>query len=498
MEPRIATTYEFPPADRGGIAFGLSGVQLGIVVTTLLFAMLGARLGVPWFVAFVLASPPLAYGLVTIGGERLPTLTLRWARWALRPSRHAHAPIASQLSLHPGQPPTATPGPVPSPRWARHLELVEVPYRDSTVGVWRDGDAMVAVLGVSAPATALRDLEEQEAQLAAWGDMLRSTGGTPVQRIGWAVRTSPDEGADAAAWVREHASPTVRLSMPRLWESYLEVGDRAGSAAAARDRLLVIRVQPDRARRRLRHVKGKAQIEAAKAQLAVEQAELVGGRLVELGCHVDGLYTPEALAGLVRTTLDPSSRHQFAAWRAGAGDGDAGVSPTTGMWPLSFEESADHVRVDGSFHRVFWVQEWPTVPVTADWLHPLLLRSGVQRTITMVMEPHSTAKGVRSAHRARVSATTEAQVRVERGFLVSARSRRLAEAAEHREEELVEGHCDTSYSSFVLVSAASLPELEAACDVTAWEAGRAQLELRPLHGQHFEALGWVLPLGRGL
>lgn len=503
-----AVRYEFPPASDGAVALGLSVGQLTIVVSALLGVIGASRSGLPlWLVAPVVA-PVLGFGTLRWRGERFTTLLIRWVSWWLRPRRSKRrSPLVAQATLpNPGgNGGGVAPAEVPAPGWAGGLELLAVPYRDdAAVGVWRDGDAYVVVLSLSAPAIALRDLAEQEAFAAIWGDLLASAGveGSPVQRIGWVARTAPDDGADAAAWFRDHAR-TVGLSdtdgqareLSPVWRSYLTVGDAVGTTAAARDLMVVVRVQPDRARHRLRGVRDRTERQARAAAMAVAETERIGHRLVELGCTVE-LYRPEALAAMVRTTFDPLARAELAYWRAGSGDADAGVSPLSGMWPLSFEEPTDHVRTDGGYHRVYWIEEWPTVPVLTTWLQPMLLPSSTNRTVSVLMEPVALHNAVRAAHRARASAATEADVRTRHGFLTSARAERSLESAERREQELIDGHRDMYFAGYVCVTGRSVEELEDACATTVHDAGRARLRLRALHGEHWPALSAVLPIGR--
>ena len=61
---------------------------------------------------------------------------------------------------------------------------------------------------------------------------------------------------------------------------------------------------------------------------------------------------------------------------------------------------------------------------------------------------------------------------------------------------LVDGHRDMRFAGYVCVTATSVEELEDAWATTIHDAGRARLRLRPLHGEHWPALGAVLPLGR--
>lgn len=499
--------YEFPPADTGGIALGLDGVQLALVVSSLFGVIATLQAGVPVWLVGPVVVPVLVFAVLRVGGERLTTATGRWLAWWLRPHRSRQGPLVSTATMavagH-----RVEPAPISAPPWAKGLELVPIPYRgDTAVGVWRDGSAYVVVLRVTAPATALRDITEQETLSSIWGDLLASAGveGSPVERVAWLARTAPDDGADAAAWLRDHGSETVVLGgvaaeqderdLSPVWRSYREVGATVGSTAAARDLLAVVRVQPDRARHRLRGVRGREAKAAAAAELAVTEAERIGHRLIELGCVAE-LYKPDALAAMVRTTFDPTARAELAYWRGATGEQDAGVSPMSGMWPISHEETAHQVRTDGGFHRVAWIEEWPTIPVGVTWMQPLLLPSTCIRTISMVMEPVATYAAARSAHRARASAESDAEVLQRRGFRPTARAERRLTAAEQREEELVDGHRDMRFAGYVAVSAPTVDELEEAWATTVHDAGRARLRLRPLHGEHWPALAAVLPIGR--
>lgn len=502
----VEVRYEFAPADNEGLAFGLTVSQIAVICPIMLVVIAGAMAGVPLWLLVPLAVPVLGLGAARWRGDPMTTLAMRWGGWLLRPRRSAHKPLLAEATA-PGAGGGDGEGEVrlvevTPPGWARRLELLQVPWEGATVGVWRDGDALATVLKVIPPATALRDLDEQQHLLANWGDLLSSVGveGSPVQRIAWVARTSPDQGATAAAWLRDKADQTVRLEQSSLWQSYVQVGEAAGGSAAERELLLVVRIQPDRARRRLRGARSKEERELRAAEMAIQETARVAGRLVELGCQVEGVFTPEAVASVVRTTFDPTARDDLAWWRAAGGDGTggAGVSPLSGMWPLSREEAADHVRTDGGYHRVGWIEEWPTVPVTATWLHPLLLRSGWTRTVTMVMEPVATQSAVRATHRARASAASEADVRARHGFISNLRADRGLAAAEQREQELIDGHRDMRFGAYVTVSARTLAELEDAWLNTIYEAGQAKCKLRALHGQHEPAMQVALPLGRFL
>jgi hypothetical protein len=56
---------------------------------------------------------------------------------------------------------------------------------------------------------------------------------------------------------------------------------------------------------------------------------------------------------------------------------------------VAVEERWDAVRVDGAWHRIFWVAQGPTLTLDPGWLEPLLLAPPCVRTVAVVMEPVS-------------------------------------------------------------------------------------------------------------
>jgi hypothetical protein len=82
--------------------------------------------------------------------------------------------------------------------------------------------------------------------------------------------------------------------------------------------------------------------------------------------------------------------------------------------------------------------------------------------------------------------------------LSTARHRREAEGALHRENELADGHGDYRFCGYVSTSANSALELDGVCAELEQAAQQSHLELRRLFGQQRDALTWTMPLARGL
>jgi hypothetical protein len=144
------------------------------------------------------------------------------------------------------------------------------------------------------------------------------------------------------------------------------------------------------------------------------------------------------------------------------------------------------------------VAEWPRTEVSADFLSPLLLHTGGQRTVAVVMGPLPPSAGVREAEAARTAHVADEQLRQRAGFLATARRRREAEGIARREAELSDGHAAYRFSGYVAVTAHSPDALEVACGEVVQAAHQCRLELRRLYGVQDLAFTWTLPLGRGL
>jgi hypothetical protein len=136
------------------------------------------------------------------------------------------------------------------------------------------------------------------------------------------------------------------------------------------------------------------------------------------------------------------------------------------------------------------------LPVTADWLAPLLVGDAVTRTVTVVMEPVPLARAALDANRQLTSIEADEQQKERHGFRLTARERRRHADVEAREHELASGHPEFRHAAFVTVTAGSLVELDEVSARVEQSAAQAMLDVRPLTARHDR--GWVasLPLGR--
>jgi hypothetical protein len=156
------------------------------------------------------------------------------------------------------------------------------------------------------------------------------------------------------------------------------------------------------------------------------------------------------------------------------------------------------VRVDGSVHRTFRIGGWPMLPVTADWMGPLLNGDTATRTVTVVMEPVPLTRAAQDANRQLTSIEADQMQKERHGFRLTAREKRRREDVEAREQELVSVHPEFRHVGFVTVTAPNGDELEDAAGAVEQSAAQAMIDLRPLAARQAE--GWLasLPLGRSV
>lgn len=165
---------------------------------------------------------------------------------------------------------------------------------------------------------------------------------------------------------------------------------------------------------------------------------------------------------------------------------------------MAVEANWFECRVDGSWHRSFAVAGWPMLPVTADWLGPLLTVDDATRTVTIVLEPVPLAAAAHDANRQLTSIEADHEQKERHGFRLTARERRRQADVESRERELAEGHPLFRHVGIVTVTAGSVDELDDACNRVEQAAAQSLVDLRPLAARQTE--GWVasLPLGRSV
>ena len=508
--------YRLPERRTGTVLLGLTVPQLvltAVGVATAVLVSAGTRSA-----AGVLAGLGVAAGcglaaFVPVGGgpahEAAATLAgflVRRAagrhRWAAplplltgTPAGHAAAGRAGRLL------PACLAGTellaVPRPGWAgadRTLAPIGL-VRDRRTGT------LTAVVGVRGSGFSLLDPADQRRRLAGWAQVLSQFAreASPVARLGWSLWSAPAPPSEHLDWLAEGSAAT-RSGV--VWEGYRRLVDGAG---VVRHELRVwLTVDPRRAG-------GGGQ---ALSVAAVAAAGVLIDRCTAAGLVCTAPLSPVQIAEAMRVQADPSAMPSPAGARPGlaaraglsaslSGSGHAASSgrlSTVDMVhaaPLAVESHWDAVRVDGAWHRVFWVAGWPGLELAAGWWDRLLLIAAGPRTLAVVMEPVPARLSRRRINAESVSLQGQVQLRERHAFRVPVGLQQAQAEVDQREAELQAGFPEYGYLALVAVTGADRQELDAHSHALADAAAQCGIvELRPLHGRHDTAWACTLPLGR--
>jgi hypothetical protein len=236
----------------------------------------------------------------------------------------------------------------------------------------------------------------------------------------------------------------------------------------------------------------------AATERLLDEADRFSSQLQRAGLVVSRPLSAGAVGRALRDRLDPVASERLDLRGRSLGEVAGLVSPDN-AFPLATEERDRRtLRVDGSFHRVFRVMEWPRTTVHADWLAGFLCAPDAVRAFTVVFLPQSRRIARQQATQLATTAAAEVEDRVGHRKYVGAEQRRVQAAAAALEEELEQGAGLELFVGLVDVVAPSEDALEAACERTIQTAANCGIELRPIDFRQPEALAAVLPLGRGV
>jgi hypothetical protein len=479
-----ARTYRFADSHRPGLLLGLAPRQAVPVVTGILF------------LALVLQSPLSPF--VGLAGPAAGC-ALAFGRWRGAPLADTLVPglrllIARQLA---------------SARWTRPpllgdnagadlppvlggLELWDPPDHRFAIVRDRAAGTVTAVLRLQGQGFPLASPGEQDAMLAAWGAALSpfAREHSPVCQVTWQEWSHPVATDDHQAFL-DSIGVGHRASDPVVGDYLALVGEQA-PVTIAHDTLVGVTVDQ-------RHVRARRNSRsrfAAAADTLTDELRLFASRLDAAGLSVDGPLSPVELSTAVRARSDPGraaqvvtlARSLAAAARRGA----------LAWEPMAVEPDWSHVRVDGAYHRSYWIAAWPRLPVGADWLAGLLAETRCLRTVTVVLEPVPMGRAARAADREVMAREADGDMKERKGFRVNARERKRLADAEARERELSEGHAEFGFVGIVTISAPTVEQLDDDCADVEQAAAQSLLDLRPLDARHDCAWVASLPLGRTL
>ncbi|MBK5250828.1 MAG: hypothetical protein JJE50_15585 [Actinomycetales bacterium] len=483
---RVERTYRLEPLDTSGIFLGLGVVQCILIGAGISTSVLLITAGAPLAAAAVPVVAGVTASFARVGGhcvwEWLP-LVAGWAWARVRRGRRWSAPL----------PLWSTTGvAAPMPPCLAGLDIVSIDWRPNQVlGAVRDRHTktLTAVVPVEGPQFVVEPRPEQERLLAGWGDVLAqfAVERGVVTHLAWSDLARPSGMHEHLAWIDTDRRGERH---PDAWGSYRELVDVGTATAISHDVVVTVTVAADRLGRH-RASTGNSDEHLQRALVGSTDALLRGLR--SAGLTTTDPLDPHGIQRLIRTRLDPvSARPKVSHGRLI--DRLALVRSAT-AGPVAVDTAWNHLRVDGAFHRTWWIGTWPRLAVPPTWLEPFLSGGGITRTMTVVLVPVSTHQSRRRIERDLVKLESDATTKEDQGRRIDARHRRATQALVDREEELVAGFAEIAYAGLVTVSAPDLDTLDEHGEIVEQLARENGMDLRVLDARQDVAWAAALPLG---
>lgn len=476
--------YTLEPRDRTGVFLGLSITECALIGGGFLAAIMARLAGFP----AVMAAVPLAGGAglakVRVGGrplrEWIPLLA-GWAATRLSGRRSWHAP----LPLFPGTEAAELP-PV-----LRDIDVREVPSgggRTMAAVCDRRTGRLTAVLVVGGAQFACQDTGAQDALIASWGDVLGGTAatGSPVVQIGWSDAATMSGLAEHRRWAADRLTEVDgTIGDPA---SYQDLLAEMTGLATAHETVVWITV----AGAQVRDGHGKP-LERAAGQLPAAVDNLAAA-LTAAGLHTTGPVPAVGLWRLLRARIDPDDEIARPTPAGGSLAERLGLVDATNAGPVAISTGWSQMRIDGSFHRTYWIESWPRRPVGGDWLVGFLA-AGESRTMTVLHRPLDPERSQRRIESQMVKLTANRVRKQDKDRRVTETDLRTEQAVHDLESELASGFAEVLYLGLVTVSARGVEDLDAAGRRLEQAARARGMGLRVLHGRQDVAWAASLPFG---
>jgi hypothetical protein len=480
-------TYVFGRRDRGGLLLGFRPTQLAVLaagVASVLFGLLtGGGRGGLWGIVACLAAA--FFALFPIQGRP----AIDW----LRPlTNYLYLRITGQARYLGGPRALHRCRDVPRldlPGLGQHLRILEAHTSNGPVAVLRMRDRWTVVLQVRGSNYVLADRASQERRVSGWGALLSQCGqeGSHIAGLQWLERTVPDSGHALEEWWAQNGQPDAPYAA-----AYEDLIRAAGPTATRHETFVAVSIDSHRMRRAVRQAGGGPE-GATKALLT--ELHRIRQALVRADIEVLGEVGPRDLARLIRTQFDPSSSIGIDR-RPGS---RTEALPLVAAGPMASEAMWSRFRSDSGLHAVYWIAEWPSIPVEAAWCYPLLALGGIRRTVSVSATPIPPSRSLREVRSQRVTKRADDAQRRRIGQVETAQDDAEFAALERRERELVRGHTEYRFTGWISVTADSPESLEAACAQVEQAAVRSALEVRRVYGEVDQAFTVAaLPLNEGV
>lgn len=273
---------------------------------------------------------------------------------------------------------------------------------------------------------------------------------------------------------------------PLLHNDYLALlsGDRA---QVQHDNLAGITISQPAVRGQIKSAGGGI---AGMLTVLSRMGQLFEDQLRECSVDVQKWLDVDDLAVLVRRAFVPDEA-------AAITDGKISVTAAT-AGPMGVDVEWDKLRVDGAWHRVMEISQWPTRPERPGFMR-FLNGADFPHVVTQVLRPQGTAAGLKRVQDQLNDQHSAAAIRSELGQAEKLTDMAVDDDLVRTGAELMAGHGMAKFTGLIVVSGATDDELETNTKRMISGATRAGCELRTLYGQQWAGfLTGAVPLGRGL
>jgi hypothetical protein len=470
---------QFSRLTRRGIMLGLSLPQLvvfAIAVLTVVAALYtGGGMGLAWTSPIWGLAALLA--VIPAGGRKVIEWLPILARWLAR--TYLGQLIYRRRIIRPRPAGTlALPGDAASLREWQDPETGAAMIHDP------HAQTLTAILSASHPAFVLLDPGEQQRRVSGWGRVLAAACRSGrIARIQVTERTLPESGSGLAEWWRQHGNDDGSWAAT----TYAELIDRAGPAGERHATTISVSLDMRAAARQIRTSGGG--MPGAAAVLRQEMTTLTTAlRAAEL--TTTGWLTPGEVAVILRGAYDPAAAP--ALERHGTMGRDLATAG-----PVAVTETWDRLRSDSAHHAVLWVTEWPRSQVYPGFLAPLVLSTGILRTLSLHYTPVRADQAARDLRKKKTELISDANQRRKIGQVEDATATAEYEDVLQQEADLTAGHGVLRVTGLIAISAPTPDDLDAAVAAIEQAAIQASCETRRLVGQQAQAFtAAALPLCR--
>ena len=215
----------------------------------------------------------------------------------------------------------------------------------------------------------------------------------------------------------------------------------------------------------------------------VENEAINLGKILKAnGFNVYGLCTKNAIENLFKNLIfdDPKNNSM------------------KNIYELSIKSEWDHLKINSKFQSVYWISSWPKYEVLSDFMSPLTLNCDFSKVLSLTVCPVDFEAARREAESKLVSYVSDDELRKRAGFLNTATRQHGKSKSELLNYEIANGFETFKYSGYLSVVADSLADLKRKETALELAATKCNLNVRKLYGQQDLALGYILPLCRGV